>query len=128
MACHIHLELETSPLDFEISLLRLLEKITNGTTIEISYTGRSMGRYFESLLIFCTAGTSVLLKPGIISGGPVTHECPLSRSIGYYLEPILLLAPFAKQPLSLTLRGITTNDEDLSVRHSINAKHILSNY
>jgi RNA 3'-terminal phosphate cyclase-like protein len=60
-------------------------------------------------------GTSVLLKPGIISGGPVSHECPLSRSVGYYLEPILLIAPFAKKPLLLTLRGVTTNDEDLSV-------------
>lgn len=61
------------------------------------------------------AGTSILLKPGIISGGPVSHDCPLSRSVGYYLEPMLLVAPFAKMPLSLTLRGITTNDEDLSV-------------
>ena len=26
--------------DFEASLLRLLEKITNGTVIEISYTGK----------------------------------------------------------------------------------------
>jgi hypothetical protein len=28
-----------------------------------------------------------------------------------------MLAPFAKQPLQLTLRGITTDDRDLSVRH-----------
>ncbi|TFK55090.1 18S rRNA biogenesis protein [Heliocybe sulcata] len=83
--------------DFEISLLRLLEKVTNGTVIEISYTG-----------------TAVLLKPGVISGGPVTHECPLSRSIGYFLEPIIMLAPFAKSPFQLTLRGITTDDRDLS--------------
>lgn len=27
--------------DFEVSLLRLLEKVTNGTVIEISYTGQS---------------------------------------------------------------------------------------
>lgn len=60
-------------------------------------------------------GTSVLLKPGVISGGPITHHCPLSRSVGYYLEPMLLIAPFAKKPFVLTLRGVTTNDEDLSV-------------
>ncbi|KIM87244.1 hypothetical protein PILCRDRAFT_305539 [Piloderma croceum F 1598] len=84
--------------DFEISLLRLLEKVTNGTIIEISVTG-----------------TAILLKPGIILGGPVSHECPLSRSIGYFLEPIIMLAPFAKKPLQLTLRGITTDDHDLSV-------------
>ena len=61
-------------------------------------------------------GTAILLKPGIISGGPVSHECPLSRSIGYFLEPIIMLAPFAKKPLQLTLRGITTDEHDLSVR------------
>ncbi|KII88345.1 hypothetical protein PLICRDRAFT_140467 [Plicaturopsis crispa FD-325 SS-3] len=83
--------------DFEISLLRLLEKITNGTIIEISVTG-----------------TAILLKPGIIAGGPVTHECPLSRSIGYFLEPVIMLAPFSKKPLQLTIRGITTDEHDLS--------------
>ncbi|KAH7889427.1 18S rRNA biogenesis protein, partial [Phlebopus sp. FC_14] len=84
--------------DYEVSLLRLLEKTTNGTVIEISVTG-----------------TAILLKPGIISGGPVTHDCPLSRSIGYFLEPLVMLAPFSKKPFQLTLRGITTDDKDLSV-------------
>ncbi|KAJ8519470.1 hypothetical protein ONZ45_g3595 [Pleurotus djamor] len=84
--------------DYEISLLRLLEKATNGSVIEISVTG-----------------TALLLKPGIISGGPLTHECPLSRSVGYFLEPIIMLAPFAKRPFQLTLRGITTDEHDLSV-------------
>lgn len=63
------------------------------------------------------AGTAILLKPGIISGGPVTHDCPLSRSIGYFLEPIIMLAPFAKKPFRLTLRGITTDENDLSVNN-----------
>ncbi|KDQ33482.1 hypothetical protein PLEOSDRAFT_1099449 [Pleurotus ostreatus PC15] len=84
--------------DYEISLLRILEKATNGTVIEISVTG-----------------TALLLKPGIISGGTLTHECPLSRSVGYFLEPLIMLAPFAKKPFQLTLRGITTDDHDLSV-------------
>ncbi|KAL1944661.1 hypothetical protein VTO73DRAFT_3091 [Trametes versicolor] len=84
--------------DYEVSLLRLLERATNGTIIEISVTG-----------------TAILLKPGIIAGGSIIHECPLSRSMGYFLEPIIMLAPFAKKPLQLTLRGITTDDHDLSV-------------
>ncbi|KAN0140996.1 RNA 3'-terminal phosphate cyclase/enolpyruvate transferase [Lactarius tabidus] len=84
--------------DYEVSLLRLIEKVTNGTVIEISLTG-----------------TAILVKPGIIAGGLVTHECPTSRSIGYFLEPIVMLAPFSKKPLSLTLRGITSDDNDLSV-------------
>ncbi|KAI9508282.1 18S rRNA biogenesis protein [Russula earlei] len=84
--------------DYEVGLLRLIEKVTNGTVIEISLTG-----------------TAILLKPGIISGGPVAYECPSSRSVGYFLEPIIMLAPFSKKPLALTLRGITTDDKDLSV-------------
>jgi RNA 3'-terminal phosphate cyclase-like protein len=81
-----------------VSFLRLLEKITNGSVIEISHTG-----------------TGILFKPGVISGGPITHDCPLSRSIGYFLEPIIALAPFSKKPLMLTLRGTTTDDKDLGV-------------
>ncbi|KZV72938.1 18S rRNA biogenesis protein [Peniophora sp. CONT] len=83
--------------DYEVSLLRLIEKVTNGTIIEISLTG-----------------TAILVKPGIISGGTVIHDCPLSRSIGYFLEPVVMLAPFAKKSLNLTLRGITTDEKDLS--------------
>ena len=56
------------------------------------------------------------MKPGIIAGGNVVHDCPSSRSIGYFLEPVVMLAPFAKKPLQLTLRGITTDDNDLSER------------
>jgi hypothetical protein len=30
-----------------------------------------------------------------------------------------MLAPFAKKPLQLTIRGITTDDQDLSVRSPV---------
>lgn len=103
--------------DFEISLLRLVEKVTNGTVIEISVTGVYILSASKNVYLFILyVGTAILLKPGIISGGPITHECPLSRSIGYFLEPIIILAPFAKKPLQLTLHGITTDEKDLSVR------------
>lgn len=82
--------------DFEASFLRLLEKVTNGSTVEINYTG-----------------TSVYYHPGVISGGPVTHDCGVSRSVGYFFEWIVLLAPFAKQEMALTLRGITSGMGDL---------------
>lgn len=51
----------------------------------------------------------------MIVGGQVVHDCPTSRSIGYFLEPVVVLGPFAKKPLQLTLRGITSDDHDLSV-------------
>ena len=73
-----------------------------------------------ALLVYCfvltlCSGTAILLKPGIIAGGNVVHDCPASRSVGYFLEPVVMLAPFAKKPLQLTLRGITTDENDLSV-------------
>lgn len=103
--------------DYEVSLLRLLERVTNGTIIEISLTGMSCQVQVHSFFVANTSsGTAILLKPGIISGGSVMHECPLSRSIGYFLEPVIMIAPFAKKPLHLTLRGITTDENDLSVR------------
>ncbi|CAG8609653.1 4601_t:CDS:2, partial [Ambispora leptoticha] len=84
--------------DFEASFLRLLEKVTNGSVIEISYTG-----------------TSVLYKPGVITGGKISHDCGTARAIGYYLEPMIAIAPFAKSPFNLTLSGITNDNVDVSV-------------
>lgn len=84
--------------DYEISFLRLLEKFTNGSTIEISYTG-----------------TTLLFRPGQITGGKITHECHLTKSLGYYLEPLLVLAPFAQKPANVTLFGITTDNVDAGV-------------
>ncbi|SNX85151.1 related to RCL1 - RNA terminal phosphate cyclase-like protein [Melanopsichium pennsylvanicum] len=84
--------------DFEANFLRLIEKVTNGSHVEISYTG-----------------TSVLLKPGVIAGGKVVHDCSLTRGIGYWLEWMVVLAPFAKKELNLVLGGITNMDGDLGV-------------
>lgn len=82
--------------DFEASFLRLLEKITNGSKVEISYTG-----------------TTVKFLPGSIAGGSVTHDCGTSRGIGYFLEWIAILAPFAKKELNLTLKGMTSVAGDM---------------
>lgn len=84
--------------EYEAGFLRLLEKITNGSKIEIGYTG-----------------TSLSFKPGTLTGGHITHDCGTSREVGYYLEWIIILAPFAKKELSLTLKGITTGEHDLGV-------------
>jgi RNA 3'-terminal phosphate cyclase-like protein len=77
--------------DYEASFLRLLDQLTNGTIIEINSTG-----------------TQLRFRPGVLLGGTdVTHDCPDSRSIGWFLEGILPLAPFGKESLSVTLTGIT---------------------
>jgi RNA 3'-terminal phosphate cyclase-like protein len=61
--------------DYEICLLRLIEKLTNGTMININKTG-----------------TKLTFRPGIMTNGEgleITHECDLARSIVYYLEAVV---------------------------------------
>ena len=83
----------------EISFLRLLEAVTNGSHIEISYTG-----------------TTLLYRPGLItgsspgsgaSGGVIRHELPAecARGVSYFLIPLCLLAPFSKAPMTLLFTG-----------------------
>jgi len=64
---------------------------------------------------FPTIGTILYYKPGVLIGGNVNHNCNMSRSMGYYLEPIIMLAPFMMKPLTITLKGITNGPCDPSV-------------
>ena len=100
----------------EISFLRLLEAVTNGSHIEISYTG-----------------TVLLYKPGLITGsapgsganasGVLRHEIPATntRGLSWYLLPLCLLAPFSKSKFNILFTGpgvITSSVEkwgDMSV-------------
>ncbi|KAF2186952.1 18S rRNA biogenesis protein [Zopfia rhizophila CBS 207.26] len=83
----------------EVSFLRLLESITNGSTIEFSYTG-----------------TTLVYRPGLItgsadglgaSGGVLRHELPAgcTRGISYFLIPLCLLAPFSKAQVNVIFHG-----------------------
>lgn len=75
-----------------MTFLRIIESITNGSFIQINYTG-----------------TVVRYKPGLIVGGTHSFKVPKSRGMGYFLEPLLLLAPFGKKSLTITLtEGITS--------------------
>ena len=79
--------------EHEASFLRLLDRMTNGTRIEINATG-----------------TQLRFKPGVLLGGTVEHDCPAgegARGVGWFLEGILPLAAFGKEALDLTLRGVT---------------------
>ncbi|KAL0011893.1 hypothetical protein SO802_007001 [Lithocarpus litseifolius] len=84
----------------EISFLRLLEKLCDDCSLIINETG-----------------TKLKYQPGTIMGGThdLVHDCALTRSISYYLEPLLVLALFSKKPLTITLRGITNDSKDPSV-------------
>lgn len=83
----------------EVSFLRLLEKICDDCKVEVNETG-----------------TILKYKPGTVMGGRnLAHDCGVSRSIGYFLEPLLLLGLFAKKPLTIRLKGITNDSNDPSV-------------
>lgn len=122
----------------EASLLRLIEKISNGCSIEINETGargarvrrmhactrnacmrlraraRALVRHAaraattrpwfsgpsKTALLCCAraAGTSLRYRPGLIAGGAsVVHDCGTTRAIGYFLEPLVVLALFGKK-------------------------------
>jgi RNA 3'-terminal phosphate cyclase-like protein len=48
-------------------------------------------------------------------GGKITHDCGTSRSIGWFIEGILPLLLFCKEPTRLQLSGITNDALDLSI-------------
>lgn len=82
----------------EASLLRLLSKLTSGSNIEIDSTGASL-KYV----------------PGVIVGGAVDHDCRASgRSVGWFVEALLAILPFAKRDSVVRLRGITADAVDPS--------------
>lgn len=91
-------EVEPGLKEFEVSLIRILDKMTNGTQIEIN-----------------KAGTAISFRPGALYGGHWEHDCSLERGIGYYLEVLIALGPFCKEPLDVVLRGITNSKDSPSV-------------
>src|SRR3989338_7718552 len=85
--------------NYEVNLLRLLEKITNGTEVEIDATG-----------------TELIYRPGVLTGGRhLKHTCAKTRGMGYFIEPLIVLGLFCKDPISIELAGVTNNNMDVSV-------------
>ncbi|CAH8315253.1 unnamed protein product [Eruca vesicaria subsp. sativa] len=97
-------------LHHEMSLLRLFETVSDDCVVEVNETG-----------------TRLKYKPGIIMGGKnLVHSCALTRSMGYYLGPLLVLGLFGKNSLSIRLKGVNNDPKDLSVDTIRNATlHIL---
>lgn len=83
----------------EISFLRLLEAVTNGSHIEISYTGTTFA-YRPGLVTGSSPGSGA-------SGGVIRHELPAAcnRGVSYFLIPLCLLAPFSKAPMNVLFTG-----------------------
>ena len=67
--------------DYEVCLLRLLESVSNGSVVEINETG-----------------TRLRYTPGVLAGGAgLEHDCGTARALGYFMEPLVCLAIFAKK-------------------------------
>ncbi|KAL8969360.1 MAG: hypothetical protein Q9183_002033 [Haloplaca sp. 2 TL-2023] len=83
----------------EVSLLRLLEAVTNGSAITISYTGTEL-EYRPGLITGSAPGSGA-------SGGIIRHEVAAgcSRGVSYFLIPLCLLAPFSKSPMNVIFTG-----------------------
>ena len=86
---------------YEISFLKLISEITNGTVIDINKTG-----------------TTLKFTPGTITnnyGDEFTFQCDKSRAVTYYAEGLIPIAMFGKESLVVNLEGITNNNIDNSV-------------
>lgn len=83
----------------EISFLRLLEAVTNGSHIEISYTGTTL-LYNPGLIVGSAPGSGA-------NGGVIRHELPAgcTRGVSYFLLPLCLLAPFSKAAMNVMFTG-----------------------
>ncbi|PHH64184.1 hypothetical protein CDD81_4931 [Ophiocordyceps australis] len=84
----------------EVSFLRLLEAVTNGSSMQISYTGTTI-TYHPGLITGTVAGQ------GATEGDVIVHHIPdtCTRGITYFLLPLCLLAPFSKAHMNVRFSG-----------------------
>lgn len=76
--------------DYEVAFLKLLDQITDGSSVEINSTG-----------------TLVRFKPGLLLGGEHSFDGCCDKNVGWFMEGILPVAPFGKEALTLRLHGVT---------------------
>ena len=87
--------------DYEVNFLKLVCQITNGSKVDISKSG--------DILRFI---------PGVITnnyGELFEFDCGNERNITYFLEGLLPITLFGKEPLKCKLFGITNDSQDISV-------------
>ena len=89
------------PLDrFELLFTDLLLRLTRGSRAVLSRGDRRLD--FSPGTLDCREES-------------LTFDCGGQRSLTYFIEPLLVLLPFTKAPLSLELRGITHDSLDVDL-------------
>lgn len=94
--------------EYEAKLLKLIDKLCDNTTIKINEEGDEL--YFKPGFLMGNVNDEVR-----ISDLENTFHCGKERSITYFLEFLLMVTPFFKNPVKLTLKGITDDSTDSSV-------------
>lgn len=84
--------------DAEVAFVDLLAKLAPGTRAVVSADGSKLD-----------------FTPGPVEGGQITQKIPTERSLGWYLEYLLIILPFGKLVSRVTLEGATHSNGDLSV-------------
>ncbi|KAH0489068.1 MAG: hypothetical protein KVP17_001671 [Porospora cf. gigantea B] len=83
---------------YETKVLEMVDQCTDGTEITID-----------------SSGTQVSFDPGQLIGGELTFNCGQSRCISYFLEFLLMVAPFSKDGFNgARLLGCTNGGVDVS--------------
>eukprot|EP01055_Gregarina_sp_Pseudo9_P004785 Gregarina_sp_Pseudo_9__4784@NODE_4_length_7126_cov_97_921970_g3_i0_p2_GENE_NODE_4_length_7126_cov_97_921970_g3_i0NODE_4_length_7126_cov_97_921970_g3_i0_p2_ORF_typecomplete_len501_score21_26RTC/PF01137_21/2_4e73RTC/PF01137_21/8_1e03RTC_insert/PF05189_13/6_4e28NAMassociated/PF14303_6/0_064DUF724/PF05266_14/0_33Astro_capsid_p/PF12226_8/38Astro_capsid_p/PF12226_8/3_3_NODE_4_length_7126_cov_97_921970_g3_i0421505 len=84
---------------YEASLLMLLDAISDGMDL------KTLDNHIK-----------VKMYPGLLVGAEgLVFNCGLDRGMAYFLEFLLMVGPFCKNGIDITLRGITDHPDDLSI-------------
>ncbi|CAG9473580.1 RNA 3'-terminal phosphate cyclase-like protein, putative [Plasmodium vivax] len=107
--------------EYEAKLLKLIDKLCDDTTIKINEEGDEL--YFKPGFLMGNVNDEVR-----ISDLDNTFHCGKERSITYFLEFLLMVTPFFKNPIKLTLKGITDDSIDATVHTcKIVSEHFFKN-
>ena len=89
-----------------ISFLRLISQVTTGTQVSLSQSGDEL-RFVPGLI---TASGSIVHE----YNPPVDADAgEAARSLAYFIEPLLLILPFSRRAVSLTLVGPSHGPHDV---------------
>ncbi|SBT78233.1 RNA 3'-terminal phosphate cyclase-like protein, putative [Plasmodium ovale] len=94
--------------EYEAKLLRLIDKLCDDTIIKINEDGNEL--YFKPGFLIGNVKDEVRIGDLNIS-----FHCGKERSITYFLEFLLMIVPFFKNPVKLLLKGITDDCIDTTV-------------